>query len=134
MNRKLPNEVTEFFQQTGRLGGKIGGKRSLETMTPEERSQRAKKAAAASAEARRKRGNERLPGTSRKPAGSRSPTPTPPGAILRGWRTKQEVLLVADQVLSGLYGYACQGSRKRSDFYRNDLHFTGTTCNGCATC
>ena len=31
----------------GRIGGKIGGKRCLETMTPEERSARAKKAVAA---------------------------------------------------------------------------------------
>ena len=41
----------------GRRGGKIGGKRSLETMTPEERSARAKKAAMAAA---KKRTAERL--------------------------------------------------------------------------
>lgn len=35
--------------------GKIGGKRSLETMTPEERTARAKKAAAASAKVRAKK-------------------------------------------------------------------------------
>jgi hypothetical protein len=37
----------EFFRKQGARGGKIGGKRSLETMTPEERSARAKKASAA---------------------------------------------------------------------------------------
>jgi hypothetical protein len=36
-------------------GGKIGGKRSLETMTPEERSARARKAVAAREAKRRKR-------------------------------------------------------------------------------
>jgi len=36
----------------GRKGGKIGGKRSLETMTPEERTARAKKAATAAAKKR----------------------------------------------------------------------------------
>jgi hypothetical protein len=41
----------------GRKGGKIGGKRSLETMTPEERSARAKKASDA---AGKKRTEKRL--------------------------------------------------------------------------
>ena len=36
------------------MGAQKGGKRSLETMTPEERSKRAKKAAAKSAEVRSK--------------------------------------------------------------------------------
>ena len=53
MTRELPKDIAEFFRKTGRMGGKIGGKRSLETMTPEQRSERAKKAAVASAEARR---------------------------------------------------------------------------------
>jgi hypothetical protein len=123
MNRELPNEIAELFQESGRRGGKIGGKRSLETMTPEERSERAKKAATASAEARRNRGRERLPASSRKPEASRSPTPTPPVVTLRGWRTKKEALSFADQVLSGLDGYARKGSRKRRDFYRNDLQW-----------
>ncbi len=39
----------------GRKGGKIGGKRSLETMTPEERSARAKKASIAAAKKRKGR-------------------------------------------------------------------------------
>lgn len=53
--KKLPKDVLEFFRKTGRQGGKIGGKRSLETMTPEERTARAKKAAAASAKVRAKK-------------------------------------------------------------------------------
>jgi hypothetical protein len=123
MNRELPNDVAEFFRGTGRMGGKIGGKRSLETMTPEERSARAKKAAAASAEARRNRGKERMPASSPKPEARRNPTPTSPVVMLRGWRTKKEALVFADQVLSGLDGYARKGSRNRRDFYRNDLQW-----------
>jgi hypothetical protein len=48
----LPDEVLEFFRAHGARGGKIGGKRSLETMTPEQRSQRAHKASKKAAEAR----------------------------------------------------------------------------------
>ena len=40
LSRKL---VLEIMREMGRKGGKIGGKRSLETMTPKERSARAKK-------------------------------------------------------------------------------------------
>jgi hypothetical protein len=120
MNRDLPNDVVEFFQETGRRGGKIGGKRSLETMTPEQRSERAKKAAAASAKARSSK--ERLHSSS-EPEASRRPRPMPALAVLRGWRTKKEVLTFADHVLSGLHGYAGKGSRKRRDFYRNDLQW-----------
>ena len=50
--KKLPDEVLEYFRKQGAKGGKIGGKRSLETMTPEERTARAKKASAAAAVAR----------------------------------------------------------------------------------
>jgi len=52
VKRKLPAAVLEFFRQQGAKGGRIGGKRSLETMTPQERTARAKKAAAKSAEVR----------------------------------------------------------------------------------
>ena len=55
-NKKLPLEVLEYFRKEGakggKIGGKIGGKRSLVTMTPEQRSERARKAVAAR-EARR---------------------------------------------------------------------------------
>ena len=55
MARKLPPEVLEFFRRQGAKGGRIGGKRSLETMTPEQRSERARKAVAAREAKRRKR-------------------------------------------------------------------------------
>lgn len=45
-------EVIEFFKESGRKGGKIGGKRRVETTTPEQRTEWAKKAAAASAKVR----------------------------------------------------------------------------------
>ncbi|MGC2660220.1 MAG: hypothetical protein WA324_19855 [Bryobacteraceae bacterium] len=47
--------VSEVMREMGSKGGKIGGKRSLETMTPEERAERARKAAAKSAEVRSKK-------------------------------------------------------------------------------
>jgi hypothetical protein len=47
--------MREMGRKGGKKGGPIGGKRSLETMTPEERTARAKKAAAASAKARAKK-------------------------------------------------------------------------------
>ena len=53
MAKRLPPDVLEFFRKQGAKGGKIGGKRSLETMTPEQRSDRARKAVAAR-EAKRK--------------------------------------------------------------------------------
>ena len=53
MAKKLPLDVLEFFRKQGAKGGKIGGKRSLETMTPEQRIARAKKAGEAAAAARR---------------------------------------------------------------------------------
>lgn len=47
--KKLPNWYLKKLSEAG----KIGGKRSLKTMTPAERTARAKKAAAASAKARK---------------------------------------------------------------------------------
>lgn len=40
-----PSVLSKVMAEMGRRGGKIGGKRSLETMTPAERKRRAKKAA-----------------------------------------------------------------------------------------
>jgi hypothetical protein len=56
--KKLPPEVLEFFRKQGAKGGKIGGKRSLDTMTAEERTARAKKASAAAVAARRARASD----------------------------------------------------------------------------
>ena len=54
--KTLPPEVLEYFRKQGakggKLGGPVGGKRCLETMTPEERSERARKAGQASAKVR----------------------------------------------------------------------------------
>jgi len=55
--KKLPPEVLEYFRKQGakggKIGGKIGGKRSLDTMTTQQRSERARNAAAVR-EAKRK--------------------------------------------------------------------------------
>ncbi len=48
-------DVSEFFKEMGRKGGKIGGKRRVDATTPEQRSEWAKKAAAASAKVRAKK-------------------------------------------------------------------------------
>jgi hypothetical protein len=52
VDKKTKAIFSEIMREIGRKGGKIGGKRSLETMTPEERSARAKKAATAAAKKR----------------------------------------------------------------------------------
>jgi hypothetical protein len=44
MDAKTRAIFREIMREIGAKGGKIGGKRSLETMTPEERSARPKKA------------------------------------------------------------------------------------------
>jgi hypothetical protein len=44
--------VSEVMREMGRKGGKIGGKRRLETMTPEERAEIARKAGVKGAAAR----------------------------------------------------------------------------------
>jgi hypothetical protein len=53
--------ISAVMREMGRKGGKIGGKRSLETMTPEERRARAKKASAAASTARKARRKVRPP-------------------------------------------------------------------------
>lgn len=54
MAKKLPPDVLAYFRQQGAKGGRIGGRRALETMSPEARIARAKKAAAAAVAARRR--------------------------------------------------------------------------------
>lgn len=44
---QLPPDVLEFFKKQGAKGGKLGGSKAWEGLTPEERSARAKKAVAA---------------------------------------------------------------------------------------
>jgi len=48
--QKTPAELSEYLSKIGRKGGK----RSLETLTPKQRKERAQKAAARSAEVRKK--------------------------------------------------------------------------------
>ena len=55
MAKRLPRDVLEFFRKKGAKGGKIGGKRCLETMTPEQRSDRARNAVAARETKRRQK-------------------------------------------------------------------------------
>jgi hypothetical protein len=52
VDKKAKAVFREIMREIGSKGGKIGGKRSLETMTAEERSARAKKASMAAAEKR----------------------------------------------------------------------------------
>ncbi len=47
MSRKPKVLTREFFQEQGRIGGKIGGVRAAGKMTAAERSERARKAVAA---------------------------------------------------------------------------------------
>jgi hypothetical protein len=54
MAKKLPPVVLAFFREQGAKGGRIGGRRSLETMTPEARIARARKASAAAVAARKR--------------------------------------------------------------------------------
>ena len=110
MTKRLPQEMADFFRETGRKGGKIGGKRSLQTMTPEQRRERAKKAAAASAEARRN-GVQRFATAENALEPMRTPA------------SKSQALILADEILTRLNGYARKGSRKRRDFYRRDLNW-----------
>jgi hypothetical protein len=55
MAKKLPKAVLDYFREQGARGGRIGGKRSLETMTSDERIARATKASRAASAVRRKK-------------------------------------------------------------------------------
>jgi hypothetical protein len=59
MAKKLPSAVLQFFREQGARGGRIGGRRALQTMTSAERVARAKKASAAAVAARKKAGKKR---------------------------------------------------------------------------
>jgi hypothetical protein len=53
MATRLDPALRAYFQAMGQKGGRIGGKRSLETMTPEARRARASKAGAVGAAVKR---------------------------------------------------------------------------------
>ena len=44
---KLPDDVRAYFAREGAKGGKIGGKKRMESLTPEQRSELGRKAVAA---------------------------------------------------------------------------------------
>ena len=54
MGKKLPPAVIRVLREQGAKGGRIGGRRALETMTPEARVARATKASAAAVAARKR--------------------------------------------------------------------------------
>jgi len=45
--KRLPQEMREYLARIGRKGGKVGGKRRLETMTDEQRRESARRAVTA---------------------------------------------------------------------------------------
>ena len=67
--KRLPSYALEFFRAQGAKGGRIGGKRSLQTMTADELIARATKASKAAAKARKPRA-KKSPKTTRRRAGS----------------------------------------------------------------
>lgn len=55
MTKRLSADALDYFRQQGAKGGKIGGKRAAESMTPAQRKARATKASQAAAVARTKK-------------------------------------------------------------------------------
>jgi hypothetical protein len=47
MAKRLPADIKEYFRKEGSKGGKLSGAARMEKLTPEQRSEIAKKAAAA---------------------------------------------------------------------------------------
>jgi len=52
MAKRIPPEVLEYLKALGKTYGKLGGKKSAQNLTKEERSARAKKASLAAAKKR----------------------------------------------------------------------------------
>ncbi len=71
--QKLPAEVLECFREQGAKGGRIGGTRSLETMTAEQRAARAQKASNAAAEARKAKAKKAKGATRKRVASTNGP-------------------------------------------------------------
>jgi hypothetical protein len=55
MKKAIPDELLEFFRKHGAKGGKLSGEARMTKLTPEQRSEIARKAAAASAAVRSKK-------------------------------------------------------------------------------
>jgi hypothetical protein len=64
--KKVDPAISAYLASLGKKGGKKGGKRSLQTMTAEERAARARKAAAKSAEVRTRKAAVKKKGLDRK--------------------------------------------------------------------
>lgn len=62
---KLPDAVLDYFRKEGARGGKKGGVARMESMTAEERSELARKAAAASAKVRTAKAAKKKTGKTR---------------------------------------------------------------------
>jgi len=71
MDAKTRAIFRKIMREIGAKGGKVGCKRSLETVTPEERSARAKKAAMAAAKKRTAQRLERERAAKWAPSGSK---------------------------------------------------------------
>ena len=56
---KLPDDIVAFFRRQGKKGGKLSAAARMEKMTPAQRSEVARKASAAAAEARKRKAKER---------------------------------------------------------------------------
>jgi hypothetical protein len=56
MAKKLSEDALEFFREEGRKGGKKGSKARMEKLTPEQRSEIARKAGKAGGRGRKKTG------------------------------------------------------------------------------
>jgi len=68
---RLPEDVRAYFAKQGSKGGKIGGKKRMAALTPEERSELGKRAAAAR-KPRKKRATKQQPAVPKGTATKRS--------------------------------------------------------------
>lgn len=63
---KMPEEAREFFRKQGARGGRKGGRALMDKLTPEQRTELAKKAAAASAKVRTAKAEAKKAGGAKK--------------------------------------------------------------------
>jgi hypothetical protein len=119
--------VSAVMSQMGKKGGKVGGRTRMESLTPEERSALAKKAAARSAEVRSAkkeaaRLNPRSPGSEPSKVDAAPPRVSPKVHKRPDSRplTRTQGLNVAADVIQSLRGY-----RKTPDYrtLQSDLNF-----------
>ena len=124
--------VSAVMSQMGKKGGKVGGRARMESLTPEQRSALARKAAAKSAEVRSAKAAARdrlvVPISRRAPETSSASSelascntiPVEKGTATRQQLTRKQGLNVAADVIHSLRGY------RKNPGYRtmqNDLNF-----------